>query len=58
MFLDRTEEARALYEHFRNSGDNRHRSGIELMQEFTWLREAGLTHPSMEEIENAIVKSS
>jgi hypothetical protein len=58
MFLDRTEEARALYEHFRNSGDNRHRSGIELMQEFKWLWEAGLTHPSMKEIENAIVKSS
>jgi hypothetical protein len=56
MFLDRTEEARALYEHFRNRGDNQRRSGIELMQEFKWLREAGLVHPLMREIERAIAQ--
>jgi hypothetical protein len=58
MFLDRTEEARALYERFRNRGNDRHRSRIELMQEFKWLREAGLAHPLMGEIERLIAKLS
>jgi hypothetical protein len=51
MFLDRTEEARALYEEFRELRNYMALSGIELIvNHFGMMRAAGLIHPLMHEI--------
>jgi hypothetical protein len=53
MFLDRTEEARALYEEFRELRNYRTFSGIELVvNHFEVMRAAGLIHPLMHEIQS------
>jgi hypothetical protein len=52
MFLDRTEEARALYEEFRELRNYMALSGIELIvNHFEMMRAAGLIHPLMHEIQ-------
>jgi hypothetical protein len=51
MFLGRTEEARALYEEFRELRNYMALSGIELIvNHFGMMRAAGLIHPLMHEI--------
>jgi hypothetical protein len=52
MFLDRTEEARALYQEFRELRNYRALSGIELViNHFEMMRAADLIHPLMHEIQ-------
>ena len=51
MFLNRPEEARTLYEQFRDSKTALDTRGIDTIRhEFAEMREAGLAHPLMDEI--------
>ena len=53
MFLDRSDEARALYLHYRGEKDVWEQESWEdfILGEFAQLRKARLTHPLMDEIE-------
>ena len=52
MFLERPEEARALYERFHNRNAHMDELGIDVIRrEFTRMRDEGLTHPLMEAME-------
>jgi tetratricopeptide (TPR) repeat protein len=55
MFLDRADEARALYLKYRrqqNVADNKSWEAV-ILEDFAELQKAGLTHPLMQEIEKA-----
>jgi hypothetical protein len=59
MFLDRVDEARALYLKYRGTknvvGEKSWEAAV--LEDFAELRKAGLTHPLMDEIEKQFAGS-
>ena len=59
MFLDRKDEARPIYVRCRREKVDAERTGeILILQDFASLREAGLSHPLIEEIEELFGKGN